>query len=1041
MRASSPRPVVHLVHPPPYGEVPFKHLGLAYVAAGLRAYGFDTSYHDLSEQHHRRGEDFYDDLILRLSRRAGEMSDLPFLDLLGEVLFPESGDSPLAGRIRAQARQALESLGDAQVVGMSFNTLTTYFVAALGRMLRERGVRVVLGGPLSSIAPLTHLLLRLGAADVVLSGPGDVATGPLIDALLDGRGPTAIPGAVWVSQGAIRANATQPVPPLDALPWPELAGNVLDWFVPLQASRGCTRRCLYCSETGIWGRGGYERRASESVLREMSARAEATGLHDFHFHDDLLNGSRAWMDSFVRQATGLGFKWESFFEPYGLDEALLASMAGAGCRLVKFGVQSFSPSVLKAMGRAPRPEAIVQAVVATYRAGMSTHYDMLIGHPGETEEDHQLNLTAVEDLYAKTGEKLYFSLNPFYLAAGSEIERSPERFGVELVMADPHQLPQPLAEALAAGPPYPMGYRSAVPKETTMRRMSELAEILRKHGKDYLYLGQEAVPEAGPRGRRMLPALPDESGGDGLVEAAERRGRELADAAVITLSATSNLRSWAGLGQVRSLVAPGASRDEVLAALRAIAPSATLRIAGGEPTLSEHLPSVVSAARRAGLQVTLETNGLRFSHQSYGQALLRLGLSHVVVLLLDTDPRQADAVGGVDGAFELAARGIAALLEAGATVEVGLIASAANVSAVGTLADVVHDRFPAVRAVRVVIGPLAGPGATEGTSREALRPMLDRLARSAARWGIDVSFVDVPGAAPPVGRLAHGSAPSGVPQAAIECAGKIALVTGASRGIGAAVALRLASEGAAVALAARSLDTAPPDMPGTLLEVVEAIESRGGVAIAIQGDVADAASRKRLVAQCEERLGPIDVLVNNAACGPHGQLIELSDDSFQQTFELNVRAVFDLCRLVLPGMRKRRCGWIVNISSATALDLEGPPYQAWQRLGGHHLYAASKAALARLTAGFAAELQAEGIAVNALSPSLAVRTPGFQRLDMAAHRSDPRFEPVEAMAEAVLALCTCDPAALTGRQAFSLPLLEELRRPIRGLDGLPFDEK
>jgi organic radical activating enzyme len=740
MRLPDRRPVVHLVHPPPYGEVPFKHLGLAYVAAGLRAYGFETSYHDLSERHHRRGEDFYDDLILRLSRRAGEMSDLPFLDLLGEVLFPEFGDSPLAARIRAQVDQALESLGDAEVVGMSFNPLTTYFTVALGRLLRARGVRVLLGGPLSSIAPLTHLMLRLGAADAILAGAGDVAAGSLVEALVDSREPIDVPGAIWLSQGAVRENAAQACPPLDSLPWPELQGNILDWFIPLQASRGCTRRCLYCSETGIWGRNGYERRAPESVVRELCARADATGLTDFHFHDDLLNGSRPWMDSFVRQTTGLGFKWESFFEPYGLDETLVFSMAAAGCRLVKLGVQSFSPSVLKAMGRAPRPEAIVQAVIATYRAGMSTHYDMLIGHPGETEEDHQLNLKAVEDLYGKTGEKLYFSLNPFYLAAGSEIERSPERFGVELVMANPQQLPPPLAEAIAGGPPYPVGYRSAIPRETTMRRMRELGEILRRHGKDYLYLGQDAVPDPGPRGRRMLPALPDESGGHELVEAAERRGRDLGDAPVVTLNATSNLRAWAGLGQVRSLVHPGVSLDVVVAALRGIAPSSVVRIAGGEPTLSEHLPAVISAAQRLGLQVTLETNGLRFSHQSYAQALVRLGLSHVLVLLLDTDPVRADAIGGVQGSFELASQGIAALIETGAKVEVGILASAANVSAVGTLADVVHERWPSVKAVRVVMGPIAGSGALESASPVALRPLFERLVRSAVRWGIDVAI-------------------------------------------------------------------------------------------------------------------------------------------------------------------------------------------------------------------------------------------------------------------------------------------------------------
>ncbi len=268
-----------------------------------------------------------------------------------------------------------------------------------------------------------------------------------------------------------------------------------------------------------------------------------------------------------------------------------------------------------------------------------------------------------------------------------------------------------------------------------------------------------------------------------------------------------------------------------------------------------------------------------------------------------------------------------------------------------------------------------------------------------------------------------------------ECEGKVALVTGASRGIGAAVAQRLAAAGATVAVVARSLDTHPADLPGTLRDTVARIEAQGGRAMAIQGDVSDAPSRERLVARCQEEIGAIDILVNNAAVGPYRSFESFTARDFQLTFEANVRAPFALCQLVLGGMRQKKRGWIVNISSATAEHPKGPPFIAWEQVGGHMLYASSKAALNRFSTGLAAELYNDGIAVNALSPVAAVITPGLEAMGVRQFIEPSMIEPVEAMAEATLALCCGDAATLTGRVAYSLKLLEELGRPIRTLDG------
>jgi NAD(P)-dependent dehydrogenase (short-subunit alcohol dehydrogenase family) len=264
----------------------------------------------------------------------------------------------------------------------------------------------------------------------------------------------------------------------------------------------------------------------------------------------------------------------------------------------------------------------------------------------------------------------------------------------------------------------------------------------------------------------------------------------------------------------------------------------------------------------------------------------------------------------------------------------------------------------------------------------------------------------------------------------------VALVTGASRGIGAAIARRLAAEGASVAAVARSLDEAPRGVEGTLRETVAAIEADGGRAVAIRGDILDASSRREFMAAARADLGPLDILVNNATYGPYKPLERFEDErEIALTLESSVGAPLHLVRQALPDFRARGRGWILNITSATAIHPEGPPYIEWQRKGGSHLYASGKAALDRLTTGLAAELHPESIAVNALAPVAAVITEGVRASGAAPFIEPSMIEPIEAMAEAALALVTGDPEKLTGRVAYSLRLLEELGREVRTLDG------
>jgi citronellol/citronellal dehydrogenase len=256
-----------------------------------------------------------------------------------------------------------------------------------------------------------------------------------------------------------------------------------------------------------------------------------------------------------------------------------------------------------------------------------------------------------------------------------------------------------------------------------------------------------------------------------------------------------------------------------------------------------------------------------------------------------------------------------------------------------------------------------------------------------------------------------------------EVEGRVALVTGASRGIGAAIAERLASAGAKVAAAARTLD-ADPKYVGSLSETVQRIRDAGGTVVPLQVDISKTDDRRRMVTEAVDQLGPIDILVNNAAVTFYLPFTEFPEKRYNLMFEVQVRAPFELAQMVVPGMRERKAGWILNITSRAAVHPQGPPFlDVYKR--GFSVYGMVKAALDRFTTGLAAEVYDDGIAVNALAPWDNVATPGAGAHDLV--EGFP-MEDISWMAEAALALCSCDPKRLTGRVAYSQPLLAELQR-------------
>jgi NAD(P)-dependent dehydrogenase (short-subunit alcohol dehydrogenase family) len=263
------------------------------------------------------------------------------------------------------------------------------------------------------------------------------------------------------------------------------------------------------------------------------------------------------------------------------------------------------------------------------------------------------------------------------------------------------------------------------------------------------------------------------------------------------------------------------------------------------------------------------------------------------------------------------------------------------------------------------------------------------------------------------------------------CDGRVALVTGASRGIGKAIAVRLGAEGASVAIC--SLPKPGHGDLGTLEGTAEAVRATGARVLALPFDLSRRElDRAELVDQVERELGPVDILVNNAAAGSFRPFLDWTDAQMTTVLELNFWAPWHLIRRVLPAMRARRSGWILNISSQTAVEPVGPPFAATHPTTQGTMYGGSKAFMNRWTKSLAAEVYEDDVAVNALAPHAAAAT---EVLVEYSNLPAYLYEPLETMAEAALALCSGDARTLTGKVVTSLELLVGLDRPVYDLHG------
>jgi radical SAM superfamily enzyme YgiQ (UPF0313 family)/methylmalonyl-CoA mutase cobalamin-binding subunit len=500
------QPDIGLVLVPAFGERgSFTPLGLAYLNGALRGAGFEPTFHDINAAVRREDPDLQGELVAHgFSPDEGGFfgPELPLLLELGRR--DAMGEAPLADRILARARLDADRLPRLDLALFTLWDSNLYYATALGRVLRERGTTVVMGGPSAQLQPVRELMVRLGAADAVLYGEGEVRVVEVARRVAAGKPLDGIGGATLRGPDG-RGVETPPTANLlvHAVPRPSFEGMAREQYLPLITSRGCIRDCSFCTEKFNWRK--FRQRRVEDVLEEMEHLLTHHDVQSFEFNDDLINGHVRWLDDFLDQLIERrwNLRWTCFMEPYRLTPEMIDKVARAGCTLIKYGVQHFDRDMLRVIGRGDEVSEVVDTLRRTADHGIRVSFDIIPGHPGETERAHEVNMRMLPEVLSGH-DLLEVNLNPFLLLYGSPVHLEPEKYGVEIQNWDETLFPAPLRGEFAdLAPQFIRSYTQEPRRDVVIERTRQLegvaARARARHG-----VSSVPAPHEGP-----LPELLD----------------------------------------------------------------------------------------------------------------------------------------------------------------------------------------------------------------------------------------------------------------------------------------------------------------------------------------------------------------------------------------------------------------------------------------------------------------------------------------------------------------------------------------------------
>ncbi|MEE2780415.1 MAG: radical SAM protein, partial [Myxococcota bacterium] len=605
-------------------------LGIAYLAGTLDADGQPYYVVDLAHEMRSCDPVLHEALSVLGDPKPNGGVYGPEVDLLLQVVAPEEWEDgcPLL------ARQIHESAGrDAQRItdpgalhGLIVADSNVTYAFALGAAIRRMGGRVVLGGPTMSHGPTAELALRAEVADAVVVGEGEAAILALAKAQREDTWESLtevpIPGLVLWDGDRVLRQANFRNRALDALPFPDWEGQEHPpEFIPILAARGCVTKCSFCSEQTISPK--FAQRSVEDVLTEMDLLHESTGQTRFEFNDDLLNGNMKWLLEFCHTLVDRGtpYQWQGLCRPHRLDYEILKLMRDAGCVQMTYGVQHFSWNMLKVMGRKEEPDPLLQVLDDTLSLGMLMYIDVIIGHPGETEEDFDITVSVVRDLMLRY-PNIAINLNPFNYIYGSAVDLFPDRYGVtaERFSAD---LPERFSHLSDLASKYVVDYQQEPDQETVIDRVNRLAWTV----------FQTRMPPKIPILDEELPFCNDNCLHCGVAE----------------IMKTAN-------------VVP---LPQIVASLHELAPRSGGRVmfAVSELTIRPDFVQIIQASRRAQMKtIALVTNGRMFAYPAFTKRTVDAGLTHALVSVYGPTARIHQAITRTPKSFEQTIAGLRDLL-------------------------------------------------------------------------------------------------------------------------------------------------------------------------------------------------------------------------------------------------------------------------------------------------------------------------------------------------------------------------------------------